>query len=212
MWTRPGVRETDGWNWWCSSPFGSPVVDAGNARVGCRPLDAQAGRGSPRRSVNIVTRSKGTTMHRNAQDTARLLWTCRKSGTVIDALSAALRSHDTIAGHAIQAALADVASRPVVNWKITATCATGPRQLQSFGAGTLVHPLKTGVRCAASVPRAQPVLAAACNRLSSYRISATRGRRHPIRVLHAAAVRPSAPTWTLLTALKAPVPHVASAR
>jgi 2-keto-4-pentenoate hydratase len=41
-------------------------------------------------------------MHLNAHDAARLLWTCRQSGTVINALPAALRPHDALAGHAIQ--------------------------------------------------------------------------------------------------------------
>lgn len=69
-------------------------------------------------------------MHRNAQDAARLLWTCRQAGTVIDALPAGLRPHDTITGHAIQAALPDVAGRPVVGWKIAATSAAGQAHIQ----------------------------------------------------------------------------------
>ncbi len=72
-------------------------------------------------------------MHRNAHDAARLLWTCRQSGTVIDALPAALRPHDTITGHAIQAALPDVADRPVVGWKIAATSAAGQAHIQVDG-------------------------------------------------------------------------------
>lgn len=72
-------------------------------------------------------------MHCNAHDAARLLWTCRQSGTVIDALPAALRPHDTITGHAIQAALPDVADRPVVGWKIAATSAAGQAHIQVDG-------------------------------------------------------------------------------
>jgi 2-keto-4-pentenoate hydratase len=72
-------------------------------------------------------------MHRNAHDAARLLWTCRQSGTVIDALPAALRPRDTIAGHAIQAALPAVADRPVVGWKIAATSAAGQAHIQVDG-------------------------------------------------------------------------------
>lgn len=72
-------------------------------------------------------------MHRNAHDAARLLWTCRQSGTVIDALPAALRPRDTITGHAIQAALPDVADRPVVGWKIAATSAAGQAHIQVDG-------------------------------------------------------------------------------
>ena len=64
-------------------------------------------------------------MHPNTHEAALLLWTCRQSGTVIDALPAALRPRDTITGHAIQAALPDVANRPVVGWKIAATSAAG---------------------------------------------------------------------------------------
>jgi len=64
-------------------------------------------------------------MHRNAHEAAALLWTCRQSGTVIDSLPAALRPHDTPAGHAIQAALPAAASQPVVGWKIAATSAAG---------------------------------------------------------------------------------------
>lgn len=69
-------------------------------------------------------------MHLNAHDAARLLWTCRQSGTVIDALPGALRPADTLAGHAIQAALPDVADRPVVGWKIAATSAAGQAHIQ----------------------------------------------------------------------------------
>ena len=72
-------------------------------------------------------------MHLNAHEAARLLWTCRQSGTVIDALPAALRPRDTLAGHAIQAALPDVANRPVVGWKIAATSAAGQAHIQVDG-------------------------------------------------------------------------------
>ena len=72
-------------------------------------------------------------MHRNAHEAARLLWTCRLSGTVIDALPAALRPRDTITGHAIQAALPDVADRPVVGWKIAATSAAGQAHIRVDG-------------------------------------------------------------------------------
>ena len=72
-------------------------------------------------------------MHRNAHEAARLLWTCRQAGTVIDALPAALRPSDDIMGHAIQAALPDVADRPVVGWKIAATSAAGQAHIQVDG-------------------------------------------------------------------------------
>lgn len=72
-------------------------------------------------------------MHRTAHDAARMLWTCRQSGTVIDALPAALRPRDPIMGHAIQAALPEVAGRPVVGWKIAATSAAGQAHIQVDG-------------------------------------------------------------------------------
>lgn len=72
-------------------------------------------------------------MPSNAHDAARLLWTCRQSGTVIDALPAALRPHDTLAGYAIQAALPEVADRPVIGWKIAATSAAGQAHIQVGG-------------------------------------------------------------------------------
>src|ERR1044071_6378261 len=74
-------------------------------------------------SGHIVARSPATTMHRHAHEAALLLWTCRQSGTVIDALPDSLRPRDPLTGHAIQAALPDVANRPVVGWKIAATSA-----------------------------------------------------------------------------------------
>lgn len=72
-------------------------------------------------------------MPRDAQDAARLLWTCRLAGTVIEALPAELRPRDTLAGHAIQAALPAVAERPVVGWKIAATSAAGQAHIQVDG-------------------------------------------------------------------------------
>ena len=68
-----------------------------------------------------------------ANAAARLLWSCRESGTVIDALPPALRPNDAIAGHAIQAALPVVADRPVVGWKIAATSAAGQAHIQVDG-------------------------------------------------------------------------------
>ncbi len=72
-------------------------------------------------------------MHPNAHEAARLLWTCRQSGTVVDALPDALRPHDIASAHAIQAALPDVADRPVVGWKIAATSAAGQAHIQVDG-------------------------------------------------------------------------------
>ena len=72
-------------------------------------------------------------MHRSAQEAAGLLWTCRRSGTVIDALPDALRPHDAAAGHAIQAALPAVAGRAVIGWKIAATSAAGQAHVQVDG-------------------------------------------------------------------------------
>lgn len=86
-------------------------------------------------------------MHPNAHDAARLLWTCRQAGTVIDALPAAMRPCDAAAGHAIQAALPAVAGRPVVGWKIAATSAAGQAHIGVEGplAGRIldafVHPI-----------------------------------------------------------------------
>lgn len=80
-------------------------------------------------------------------DAAQLLWRCRQSGTVIDALPAALRPADAAAGHAIQAALADVAGSPVVGWKIAATSAAGQAHIQVDGPlpgrilSSFVHPM-----------------------------------------------------------------------
>lgn len=72
-------------------------------------------------------------MPRSAHDAAHLLWSCRQSGTVIDALPDALRPGDAVAGHAIQAALAEVAALPVVGWKIAATSAAGQAHIQVDG-------------------------------------------------------------------------------
>lgn len=86
-------------------------------------------------------------MHGNAHDAARMLWNCRQSGTTIDALPAALRPHDALMGHAIQAALPEVADSPVVGWKIAATSAAGQAHIQVDGplAGRIldrfVHPV-----------------------------------------------------------------------
>ncbi len=88
-------------------------------------------------------------MHDNFRDAARLLWSCRDAGTVIDALPDALRPADVAAGHAIQAALPEVAGRPVVGWKIAATSAAGQAHIQVDGplAGRIldsfVHPVGT---------------------------------------------------------------------
>ena len=86
-------------------------------------------------------------MNHSAHDAARLLWTCRQSGSVIDALPSAGRSLDTRAGHAIQAALPAVADQPVIGWKIAATSAAGQAHIQVDGplAGRIldsfVHPI-----------------------------------------------------------------------
>ncbi len=86
-------------------------------------------------------------MHRSAHEAARLLWACRQSGTVIDALPDALRPRDAVAGHAIQAALPAVADRPVVGWKIAATSAAGQAHIHVSGPlpgrilDTFVHPM-----------------------------------------------------------------------
>ncbi|EWS58480.1 2-keto-4-pentenoate hydratase [Methylibium sp. T29-B] len=80
-----------------------------------------------------------------AHDAAQLLWRCRQSGNVIDALPDALRPGDAAAGHAIQAALAQVAGSPVVGWKIAATSAAGQAHIQVDGPlpgrilGSFVH-------------------------------------------------------------------------
>lgn len=86
-------------------------------------------------------------MQNLAIEAARMLWACRESGDVIDALPAPLRPLDAAAGHAIQAALPDVAGQPVVGWKIAATSAAGQAHIQVDGplAGRIlagfVHPV-----------------------------------------------------------------------
>ena len=86
-------------------------------------------------------------MQSSAHAAARLLWTCRESGTVIDALPPELRPHDGSAGHAIQAALPAVAGQAVVGWKIAATSAAGQAHIQVDGPlpgrilGAFVHPI-----------------------------------------------------------------------
>ncbi len=72
-------------------------------------------------------------MHSSAHEAAHLLWTCSQSGTVIEALPSALRPRDMASGHAIQAALSDIAERPVVGWKIAATSAAGQAHIQIDG-------------------------------------------------------------------------------
>lgn len=84
-----------------------------------------------------------------AHDAARLLWACRESGTVLDALPPALRPHDTKAAHAIQSSLPAIAGRPVVGWKIAATSAAGQAHIQVDGPlpgrilDTFVRPIGT---------------------------------------------------------------------
>jgi 2-keto-4-pentenoate hydratase len=72
-------------------------------------------------------------MQGNAHEAARILWACRQSGTVIEELPAALRPRDPLMGHAVQAALPDVAGHPVVGWKIAATSAAGQAHIQVDG-------------------------------------------------------------------------------
>ena len=72
-------------------------------------------------------------MQHPAQEAARLLWNCRVSGTVIEALPEALRPRDAVAGHAVQAALPGVAGQRVVGWKIAATSAAGQAHIQVDG-------------------------------------------------------------------------------
>jgi len=81
-------------------------------------------------------------MQPSAHAAAQLLWTCRESGTVIDALPPALRPQDSSAGHAIQAALPAVASQAVVGWKIAATSAAGQAHIQVDGPlpGRILEP------------------------------------------------------------------------
>ena len=78
---------------------------------------------------------------------ARLLWTCREAGTVVDALPPEMRPHDLAAAHAIQAALPAVAGGAVAGWKIAATSAAGQAHIQVDGplAGRIldsfIHPV-----------------------------------------------------------------------
>lgn len=87
------------------------------------------------------------TMPHDHHDAARVLWQCRASGTVIDALPLGLRPHDTVSGHAIQAAMPAVANGSVVGWKVAATSAAGQAHIRVDGplAGrileTFVHPI-----------------------------------------------------------------------
>jgi 2-keto-4-pentenoate hydratase len=72
-------------------------------------------------------------MNQSSHEAARLLWTCRQSGSVIDSLPTELRPLDISAGHAIQAALPAVADQPVIGWKIAATSAAGQAHIQVDG-------------------------------------------------------------------------------
>ncbi len=72
-------------------------------------------------------------MHTHALAAARLLWDCRQSGRVLDALPADLRPADSPAGHAIQAALPAVAGQCVVGWKLAATSGAGQAHIQVDG-------------------------------------------------------------------------------
>lgn len=72
-------------------------------------------------------------MPSSAREAAQLLWACRQSGAVIDALPPGLRPQDLAAGHAIQAALPVVAGRAVVGWKIAATSAAGQAHIGVSG-------------------------------------------------------------------------------
>lgn len=77
----------------------------------------------------------------HAHAAARLLWSCRQSGSVIDGLPGELRPAQVQAGHAIQAALPEVADQAVVGWKIAATSAAGQAHIQVDGplAGRILH-------------------------------------------------------------------------
>lgn len=86
-------------------------------------------------------------MSNSSHEAARILWECRQAGGVIDTLPDALRPCDAAAGHAIQAALPEVAAQRVVGWKIAATSAAGQAHIQVDGplAGRIldsfVHPI-----------------------------------------------------------------------
>lgn len=72
-------------------------------------------------------------MHSRALDAARLLWTCRETGSALAALPASLRPGDAAGGHVIQAALPEVAGRRLVGWKIAATSAAGQAHIRVDG-------------------------------------------------------------------------------
>ena len=82
-----------------------------------------------------------------AHRAARLLWSCRQAGTVINALPGGLRPQDAQAAHAVQAALPEVAGRPVVGWKLAATSAAGQAHIGVDGPlpgrilDSFVHPV-----------------------------------------------------------------------
>ncbi len=101
----------------------------------------------PPNAGTSVPRFPQNTMNPTPHEAALLLWTCRQSGTAIDALPAALRPQNTAAGHAIQAALPAVADQPVVGWKIAATGAAGQSHIQVDGPlcgrilGSFVQPI-----------------------------------------------------------------------
>ncbi|MBC7728734.1 MAG: hypothetical protein H7242_14175 [Microbacteriaceae bacterium] len=65
-----------------------------------------------------------TLAHNTDHAAARLLWTCRRSGTVTDALQPKLRPNDPATGNAIQASLPEVAGQAVIGGKIAAASAT----------------------------------------------------------------------------------------
>lgn len=72
---------------------------------------------------------------------ARLLRTCRRSGTLTDALPPELRPNDPATGHAIQASLPEPAGLAVVGGKIAAISAAGQvhRQVDGPLAGRILE-------------------------------------------------------------------------
>jgi len=74
-----------------------------------------------------------TLAHNTDHTAARLLWTCRTSGTFTDALPPELRPNDPATGHAIQASLPEVAGQAVIGGKIAATSAAGQAHIQVDG-------------------------------------------------------------------------------
>ncbi|OYV04206.1 MAG: hypothetical protein CFE26_18160 [Verrucomicrobiales bacterium VVV1] len=62
-------------------------------------------------------------MSPNAHEAARLLWTCRQSGAVIEALPDALRPRDAASAHAIQAALPSLKASPSASIVLFSTVA-----------------------------------------------------------------------------------------